>query len=100
MCRIGKIARLPNHLREEVNRRLQDGLAAAPLLQWLNALPAVQSLLKKEFDGAPLNEPNLTHWRQGGYRDWLVAQNARALLAPLNDPVSFGHEALLEPIGE
>ena len=35
--RIGKIARLPNKIREELNRRLQGGERGETLLKWLNA---------------------------------------------------------------
>jgi hypothetical protein len=61
---------LPKAIREELNLRLQDGEEGALLVAWLNSLPAVQSLLAAQFNGQPVNEPNLSHWKSGGYRDW------------------------------
>ena len=49
--RNGKIARLPKPLREELNRRLDNGEPARRLLPWLNSLPAVRALLAAEFGG-------------------------------------------------
>jgi len=37
----GKIGRLPKAIREQVNRRLEHGEQARPLIAWLNALPAL-----------------------------------------------------------
>ena len=37
--RNGKIARLPLEIREQLNRRLDDGEQGQPDLDWLNALP-------------------------------------------------------------
>jgi hypothetical protein len=70
MTRNGKIARLPRHIRDQLNRRLQDGEEGSTLLEWLNALPAVQEVLKQSFGGQPVSKQNLSEWRQGGYRDW------------------------------
>jgi hypothetical protein len=69
--RIGKIARLPSALREEINERLLEGRTFADILSWLNALPEVAEVLKKHFDGAPITEVNLSRWRAGGYVTWL-----------------------------
>ena len=41
----GKIGRLPEQTRNELNQRLADGQPTAPLLQWLNARPEVQDML-------------------------------------------------------
>jgi hypothetical protein len=68
--RRGKIARLPRHIREELNRRLQNGEEARKALQWLNSLPEVQSVLAADFDGQPINDQNISNWKYGGYRDW------------------------------
>src|SRR5689334_5444823 len=70
MSRIGKIARLPKAVREELNRRLEDGEQQSRLVEWLNGRPEVQAVLKAEFDGRPINEPNMTAWAQGGFEDW------------------------------
>ena len=44
MTRNGKIARLPRHIRGQLNRRLQNGEEGNTLLEWLNALPKVQEV--------------------------------------------------------
>jgi len=76
MNRDDQIVRLPQPVRGEINRRLQNGQPAAEILQWLNTLPEVRSLLAKEFDGQPINEVNLSNWKLGGYRDWEAQQEA------------------------
>ena len=75
--RIGKIARLPNEIREQLNRRLQDGEEGHKLLDWLNALPQAQKMLSAKFGGRPISKQNLSEWRQGGYRDWVRAEEDR-----------------------
>src|SRR6266853_3095706 len=75
MARFGKIARLPLDIREQLNRRLQDGEIGRDLVVWLNSVPEVQAVLKAEFGDRPVNEPNLSDWRTGGYEDWRVHQD-------------------------
>ncbi len=70
MTRNGKIARLPRQLREELNRRLDDGEQGKQLVAWLNGLPEVQAMLKSDFQGMAINEQNLCEWKQGGFHDW------------------------------
>ena len=79
MTRTGKIARLPHTIREQLNRRLPDGELGKPILQWLNSLPEVKALLDEHFAGRPITKGNLTEWKNGGYRDWLVRLDARDL---------------------
>jgi len=76
MSRNGKIARLPRSIREELNRRLQDGKAGPGLLGWLNEQPECQEMLDEEFDGKPITKQNLSEWRQGGYKDWVRKEEA------------------------
>lgn len=76
MTRKGKIARLPQQIREQINFRLQDGEEAKQIADWLNTLPKVQALLKAEFDGQPINENNLSNWKLGGFRDWEEQQES------------------------
>jgi hypothetical protein len=76
MSRIGKIARLPKAIREELNRRLEDGEEGKGLVAWLNGLAEVQAVLTARFQGRPINEPNMTAWRQGGFEDWRCQQEA------------------------
>ena len=83
MARTGKIARLPQVLRSELNRRLRDGENGATLVEWLNALPEVQEVLETDFAGRPLNEQNLSEWRQGGFREWQRHQDSCDLVCSL-----------------
>jgi hypothetical protein len=78
MGRYGKIARLPRGLRDQLNRRLDDGEPGVQLVQWLNELPEVQAVLSRNFDGRKINEQNLTEWKSGGYRDWQARQEMLA----------------------
>ena len=78
--RNGKIARLPREVRDELNRRLDNGEPGKQLVEWLNARPEVQALLQAGFDGRPISEQNLSEWKQGGYRDWLKQQERRELV--------------------
>jgi hypothetical protein len=81
--RTGKIARLPQAVREQLNQRLYAGETGRSLLAWVNALPEVRAVLAAEFRGQPINDPNLTAWRQGGYQEWLLQCEARDLAATL-----------------
>jgi hypothetical protein len=74
--RVGKIARLPHAVREELNRRLLEGEEGKGLVEWLNGREDVQAVLKSEFHGRPINEVNLSAWAQGGYEDWRRGQEA------------------------
>ncbi|MDR3460169.1 MAG: hypothetical protein P4N60_22305 [Verrucomicrobiae bacterium] len=74
----GKINRLPREIREQVNQRLDAGEPGKRLVAWLNELPAVQALLAAEFEGAAVNEQNLTNWKQGGFREWRRQQEVAA----------------------
>jgi hypothetical protein len=70
MTRRGKIARLPQPIREQVNQRLENGEEGKKIVEWLNTLPEVTSLLAADFDGQPVTDSNLSNWKLGGYRDW------------------------------
>lgn len=78
MSRIGKIARLPRELREELNHRLDDGKSASSILSWLNKHDDVKDVLGVYFHDQPITASNLSDWRQGGYQDWLRNQEGRA----------------------
>jgi hypothetical protein len=75
--RTGKIARLPLAVREQLNRRLQNGEQGKRLVQWLNEQQEVRAVMAAEFLGRPVLESNLSEWRNGGYRDWQRQQEAR-----------------------
>lgn len=53
--RTGKIARLPQAVREALDRRLADGEPANKLARWLNSLPEARAVLAAEFGGRPIN---------------------------------------------
>jgi hypothetical protein len=74
MASNGKIARLPREIRDDLNRRLQNGEQGGPLLAWLNALPAVSAVLAREFAGVPVSKQNLCEWRAGGFAEWQARQ--------------------------
>ncbi len=74
--RTGKIARLPQTIRDQLNRRLEDGGQGKTLAAWLNSLPEVRAVLKEHFGGRNISEQNLSEWKQGGYRDWQLRQDA------------------------
>jgi hypothetical protein len=74
MTRRGKIARLPRNIRDQLNRRIQNGEQGKRLLPWLNSLQKVKAVLKEEFNNQPISPQNLSEWRDGGYRDWLLQQ--------------------------
>lgn len=82
--RNGKIAKLPKVIREELNRRIEDGEPAAALVQWLNKLPAVKAV-QTETGAQPIREQNISEWRKGGYRDWLAKQEALELAVQLGE---------------
>ena len=76
----GKIGRLPEQTRNELNQRLADGELAAPLLQWLNARPDVRDVLDAQFHSEPVSEQNLSNWRAGGFLRWQQHQTRCNLL--------------------
>jgi hypothetical protein len=76
MTRNGKIARLPRAIRDELNRRLDDGEQGKDLVEWLNAHPDVQRVLTASFAGRPVTDGNLSDWKQGGFEDWKRHQEA------------------------
>ena len=66
----GQIARLPLAIRQQLNLRHQNGELAQDLLSWLNRLSEVQAILAAaHFAAKPIDESNLTFWKQGGYLD-------------------------------
>jgi hypothetical protein len=76
--RIGKIARLPAAIRQQLNQRLEDNEPGPQVLEWLHALPEVKKVLKRLFADRPISEQNLSAWKQGGFRDWQRHQQVRA----------------------
>jgi len=74
--RNGKIARLPRDVRDELNKRIDNGEPANRLVAWLNDLPEVKRALATYFEGREINEPNLSEWSNGGYLDWRARKEA------------------------
>ena len=70
-ARVGKIARLPAPIREQLNHLLFGGGLGKRIVSWLNALPEVNRIMAEQFAGKPVSENNLSEWRRGGYQDWL-----------------------------
>jgi hypothetical protein len=85
---VGKIARLPKHIRDQLNRRLEENHPTEGILPWLNALPEVQKILAAQFDGAPISHRNLSNWRLGGFQRWLQNQGPLAQLKQLGEDAS------------
>lgn len=85
VARVGKIARLPEKIRIELNRRLADGETAKTLLDWLNSRPETQPVLAAEFGGRAINEQNLSEWRRGGFVDWQRHEEMRSWIQTLED---------------
>jgi len=61
--RVGKIARLPHEVRQQINEMIQDGVPYEQIIQTL------------QQRGYPdFNPQNLTNWKEGGFQDWLREQ--------------------------
>jgi hypothetical protein len=58
--RTGKIARLPKTVRDQINQMMLDGVPFAKIIENIGE------------PGKFLNNDNLTSWKKGGYRDWLL----------------------------
>ena len=89
----GKIASLPNHLRQQLNRRLDDAEPHQRLLTWLNSLPEVQRILAADFAGRPISKQNLHEWSLYGFRNWKMRQNALDFATLLDTDVPAGQPA-------
>ena len=76
-ARTGKIARLPEAIREKLNHHLKNGVRAKNLVEWLNQIPEVKTILAECFAGKPVREQNISEWRAGGYQDWLEHSESR-----------------------
>jgi len=83
--RNGKIARLPKDIREELNRRLEDGEPGKHLVAWLNEQEPVRTVLQGQFGGRPVSEQNLSEWKAGGFREWLRHEETRLLVSSLTE---------------
>jgi hypothetical protein len=82
---VGKIGRLPKYIRDQLNRRIEDGQPGKELVKWLNCEPDALELLQEQFDGRPITEQNLSEWKQRGYPEWLQQQKTRLLVSNLTE---------------
>ncbi|HEV2392894.1 MAG TPA: hypothetical protein VG146_11105 [Verrucomicrobiae bacterium] len=62
--RAGKIARLPQPIREQIDLMLRDGLTYAQIIAKLGP------------DAKHLNKDNLSRWRKAQHQDWLAHQSS------------------------
>lgn len=94
MARQGKIARLPHRLREQVNCRLLDGETSRVLLKWLNAQEDASKVWEAHFEGMPASPQNLSEWRNGGYKEWILrrqkSENLKTLASYASDLAKAG----------
>src|SRR5882672_8700351 len=96
----GKIGRLPEAIREQVNMRLRQGEKGRALVDWLNLLPEVRAVLVSEFGGKPVREQNLSEWRKGGYLYWLRVQEAYTMMQRVGTDAAALTDAAKEPVTE
>jgi hypothetical protein len=75
----GKIACLPEELREQLNQRLLNGESGRQAIAWLNDLPRVKEILAAQFSGVPVNDENLSNWRHSGYHRWFRHRHTKDL---------------------
>lgn len=61
----GKVSALPYEIREELCRRMRDGIRGPQLLAWLSSVaPEIK-----------ISPQNLSNWRIHSYRAWLAEQS-------------------------
>ena|SRR3989442_5446990 len=59
----GKVARLPEATREQINRMIEDGATYRAIIEKLRQSSAAQLPY-------PISEMNLSNWRRSGYAEW------------------------------
>ncbi len=102
MTRKSKIARLPRGIRDELNRRLDNGESGVRLVKWLNELPEAREVLARDFQGHAITPQNLSEWKSGGYQDWLEEQssglNVQEFMADAQELSEGGNGKLCEAL--
>jgi hypothetical protein len=75
--RNGKVARLPEATRNQINRMLDDGMPYRAILE---------KLRESNPEGLTyaLSEMNLSNWFHGGFQDWCCEEFERQLVSILN----------------
>ncbi len=71
MSRTGRIARLPDQVREQLYERLADGQASTSILAWLNDTPQARSFPTEHLGVQPIDANDLNDWCQTAHQDWL-----------------------------
>jgi hypothetical protein len=71
-----QIARLPQPIREQINRRLQNGQAVNEIADWLNTSTEVKAVLEANFEAQEVDESDVASWQCGRYRVWAAQQDA------------------------
>ena len=84
LARNGKIASLPLVVRDELNRRLDNGERGPKILEWLNAEKLAREVIDQVWSGREVTQQNLSEWRQGGYLDWRRRREKVEMLADLS----------------
>jgi hypothetical protein len=74
--RNGKVARLPEETRNQINRMLDNGVRYRDIVAHLR-----HSETPLPY---PLSEMNISNWRHGSYRDWLQQRTMRLLALALH----------------
>ena len=97
---LGKLSRLPLHLRDQLNLRLANGETDKTLLPWVNSLPELKAIIKDYFDGEPVSEQNLSDYRRHSFRKWEMRQAALAFSAEAQAelPPSSQEQLPVQPI--
>jgi len=85
MTRTGKIARLSLDVRNELNRRIENGEQGTRLVAWLNGDVRVKRVLAEQFDARAINDQNLSDWKAGGYQDWREQERERERIRSLTE---------------
>ena len=86
MASLSKISRLPRSVRDDLNRRLDDGERGAAITTWLNAVPAVKKIIDRDYEGVPVSDQNLSVWRETGFFRY---QEENTRLHELKERVAF-----------
>jgi hypothetical protein len=74
---LGKIAQLPELVRNDVCQRLSDGHSYADIAKHLNTLPEVQKVMASKCNGRPIILENVGQWKKRGYVQWLRRREAK-----------------------
>jgi hypothetical protein len=80
-------------VRNELGRRIEDGVPGMEIVDWLNSRPDVQRIMEEQFGGRVITEQNLSEWRKSGHVDWLRREEAKAAAVRLVEEANELEEA-------